>query len=83
MIQSENALEDALIAVALGEHTRDLFLTSDWGPDAADACDAIGDQVWNDAILSFVRMSMEGQPHGADEVRRAQESRVILPPDAG
>jgi hypothetical protein len=80
MIQGEHALEHALIAVALGDHTRDLFLTADWGPGATDACDVIGDQVWNDAILSFIRMSTEGEPQGAD-VRRAQEARVIFPPD--
>jgi hypothetical protein len=82
MIQGERVLEHALIAVALGDHTRDLFLTADWGPGATDACKAIGDQVWTDAILSFVRMSTEGGPQRAEKVRRSQEARAIFPPDS-
>jgi hypothetical protein len=82
MIQGEVGLEYVLLACALRESTRDLFLSADWGIDAADVSPSIPENVWNDVIQAHVRMSLEGEAETINEARHPEGSRPFLSPDS-
>jgi hypothetical protein len=82
MIQGEHGLEHVLLACALRESTRDLFLDADWGEAAADASPSIAENVWQDVIQAHVRMSLEGEAETLSEAHHPEGRRPYLPPDS-
>lgn len=82
MIQGEHGLEHVLIACALKESTRDLFLSADWGADAVDISPSIPENVWNDAVHAHIRLALEGGAENVNRVHHPEGSRPFLPPDS-
>jgi hypothetical protein len=82
MIQGEHRLEHVLLACALRESTRDLFLDADWGEGAADISPCIAENVRHDVIQAHVRMSLEGEAETLSEAHHPEERLPFLPPDS-
>lgn len=82
MIQGEHGLEHVLLACALRESTRNLFLDADWGADAADISPSIAENVWHDVIQAHIRMSLEGGAETLSKTHHPEERRPFLSPDS-
>jgi hypothetical protein len=82
MIQGERGLEHVLLACALRESTRDLFLDADWGEDATDVSPSIDENVWHDVIQAHVRMSLEGEAETLNEAHHPEGKQPFLPRDS-